>query len=223
MAKGTILLLSGGVDSTCLLWALLNGPAHHLPVRCLSVNYGQRHLKEIDAARKIARAAKVEYFAADLSSVQYLLKGSSQTSDEVAVPKGHYTEESMKATVVPNRNMILLSLATAWAVSTQSGHVAYAAHSGDHSIYPDCRPEFANVMELAMCLCDSHKVKMLRPFIDKSKAQLVAIGAQFGAPFHLTWSCYEGKERHCGECGTCVERKEAFILAKVPDPTYYEA
>lgn len=128
----------------------------------------------------------------------------------------------MKLTVVPNRNMILLALAGAWAVSTKSEAIAYAAHAGDHAIYPDCRPEFAEAMQGALLLCDWHPVRIARPFLAMSKADLVKLGAELGVPFALTWSCYKGGDKHCGKCGTCVERREAFELAGVPDPTKYQ-
>lgn len=212
----TVLSFSGGLDSTALLYHLMSKGEI---VRCLSVSYGQRHSKELVAAANICRYAGVEHRIADLPP--FLFFGSSQTSKEIPVPEGHYTEESMKATVVPNRNMVLLALATAWAVSTKSDKVAYAAHAGDHAIYPDCRETFASAMGIAISLCDWHKVELARPFVEMSKADIVKLGAKLGVPFHLTWSCYKGEEFHCGKCGTCVERKEAFQLAGVPDPTRY--
>lgn len=151
-----------------------------------------------------------------------IFPGSSQTSEDVPVPEGHYAEESMKATVVPNRNMVLLSLATAWAVSLKAQYVAYAAHAGDHAIYPDCRPEFFGHLGEAIRRCDWHKVEPLSPFIRMTKSQIVKEGDKLQVPFERTYSCYKGGEKHCGKCGTCVERREAFSLAGVPDPTQYE-
>src|SRR6185503_13703772 len=160
--KSVVLSLSGGLDSTVLLYSLLKDG---YGVRCLSVDYGQRHKKELQSASVIAKTAqhdccregqKVEHRIADLSGMKFLFAGSSQTSPKIAVPEGHYAEEAMQQTVVPNRNMVFLSLATAWAVATKSEGVAYAAHSGDHAIYPDCRPEFTEAMEDAMRLCDWH-------------------------------------------------------------------
>jgi 7-cyano-7-deazaguanine synthase len=217
----TILSYSGGLDSTVLLYHLKYQLGHE--VRCLSVNYGQRHRREIEAAQHIAGLNNSEFQVADLSAVKNLFAGSSQTSD-IPVPEGHYAEESMKQTVVPNRNMVLLSLATAWAVSTKSDFVAYAAHTGDHAIYPDCRPAFTEAMEDAIRLCDWHVVKLLRPFLyptPMDKTEIVKMGKVLGVPFALTWSCYKGGIMHCGKCGTCVERKEAFKLADVVDPTIY--
>ncbi len=212
-----VLVYSGGLDSTTLLYHLR---ARGDEVRCLGVDYGQRHRRELEAARAICERVGVEYRLADLRSIAPLLAGSALT-DAVAVPHGHYAEESMKATVVPNRNMILLSLAIGWAVSLKYDAVAYAAHAGDHTIYPDCRPEFVEAMDRAAGLCDWHRVRIERPFVHMTKADIVRRGAELGVPFELTWSCYEGGEVHCGKCGTCVERREAFERAGVADPTAY--
>ncbi len=215
-----ILTYSGGLDSTVLLYHLLKNLK--CEVRCLSVHYGQKHKKELISASLICKHLKVEHQVADLSHLKVLFAGSSQTSNEVQVPEGHYAEESMKATVVPNRNAVLLSLAGAWAVATKSNAVAYAAHAGDHTIYPDCRKEFADAMGVALSLCDWHKIELLRPFVDKTKAGIVKLGADLKVPFEWTWSCYKGKELHCGKCGTCVERCCAFKQAGVNDLTEYE-
>ncbi len=213
-----ILVYSGGLDSTVLLYHLRQ-KGHE--VRGLGIDYGQRHRKELDAARSICDRLGVEYRVADLNGLRPLLGGSALT-DAIAVPEGHYTDASMKQTVVPNRNMIMLSVAIGWAVSLKYDAVAYAAHAGDHAIYPDCRPEFADAMDRAASLCDWHPMRILRPFVDKTKADLVRLGALLGVPFEMTWSCYNGETLHCGRCGTCVERREAFELAGVEDPTEYE-
>jgi 7-cyano-7-deazaguanine synthase len=217
--KQVVMLLSGGMDSAVLLWYLLK-EGHH--VRALSVNYGQRHSKELPCAATLARLAGVEHYVADLSRCLKLFEGSALTDPRVEVPDGHYAEESMKATVVPNRNMLMLSLATSWAVATKSESVAYAAHAGDHAIYPDCRTEFTAYMDMAMRYCDWSPVSLVRPFVNKTKAQLAALGRDLNVPFGETWSCYKGGAYHCGLCGTCTERKEAFQLAGVSDPTEYQ-
>ncbi|MDX2110680.1 MAG: 7-cyano-7-deazaguanine synthase QueC [Verrucomicrobiota bacterium] len=211
-------LLSGGLDSTVLAAHLL---AEGHGVRSLAIDYGQRHRRELDAARAIADHYHLEHRQADLTAVTDLLAGSSLTTAGMAVPDGHYADESMKLTVVPNRNMLFLSLAICWAVSTKSDAVAYAAHAGDHTIYPDCRPEFAASMADAARLCDWHPVALLRPFVNLTKSAIVRRGHELGVPLHLTWSCYKGGAHHCGKCGTCMERREAFALAGVEDPTCY--
>ncbi len=213
----TILVYSGGLDSTVLLYHLLHEGCE---VRCLSVDYGQRHRRELVAAAEICRRVGVEHRVADLSGIRPLLSGGALTGD-ANVPDGHYAAETMKITVVPNRNMILLAVAIGWAVSLKFEAVAYAAHAGDHAIYPDCRPEFVEAMDRAAALCDWHSVRIVRPFIDRTKGDIVRLGAELGAPFEQTWSCYRGGEYHCGRCGTCVERREAFATAGVADPTRY--
>ena len=214
-----LVLFSGGLDSTVLAAQLLADGAE---TRLLSIDYGQRHAKELHKAEKIAQALGLPHRILRLPDLGPLLGGSSLTDDQVELPEGHYAEESMKATVVPNRNMILLALAGGHALSIGFDTIAYAAHAGDHTIYPDCRPEFADAMEKALGLADWQNLNLHRPFVNFSKEELVRKGNELGAPLELTWSCYAGREKHCGKCGTCVERKEAFALAKVEDPTEYE-
>lgn len=214
----TVLIYSGGLDSTVLLYRLLEMGDR---VRCLSVDYGQRHRRELESARAICEEAGVEHLVADLSGLSPVLQGSALTSSEIAVPEGHYTDVSMKQTVVPNRNMLLLSVGISWAVSTKADAVAYAAHGGDHTIYPDCRPAFFAAMQAAAELADWHQVSLLAPFITMNKGEIASLGAELGAPLEKTWSCYKGGEAHCGACGTCVERREAFAMAGIKDPTEY--
>ncbi len=215
----TVLIYSGGIDSTVLLYDLLNS-GHD--VQALSVNYGQRHSKELDCAKSLCNQLNVKHHVADLTALNPLLSGSSLTSPHVQVPEGHYEDESMKATVVPNRNMILLSIATGWAMSTGASSVSYAAHSGDRAIYPDCREEFADAMNGVMEIAGWDKVSLNRPFSSLTKADIVKLGDELDVPFEQTWSCYKGGQVHCGVCGTCVERREAFQLAGVTDPTIYD-
>lgn len=214
----SVIIYSGGLDSTVLLYHLLD-VGHEL--HALSIDYGQRHRCELAAAANICCVRGVPHATADLSAIQPLLAGSSLTSPEIEVAEGHYTEESMKSTIVPNRNMIFLALATGHALSISAGQVAYAAHSGDHAIYPDCRNEFADAMAAAMALADWKTIELSRPFVDWTKAEIVRRGHDLGVPFAETWSCYKGGKLHCGRCGTCIERREAFDLAEVEDPTPY--
>jgi len=213
-----VLTYSGGLDSTVLLYQLR---AAGDEVYCLSLDYGQRHRRELQAARALAGRLALAHREVDLTAITPLLQGSSLTSPKIPVPEGHYAEATMKATVVPNRNMILLSLATAWAISLQADAVAYAAHSGDHAIYPDCRGAFTEAMDAAIRLADWHPLRLERPFVHLTKADIVRRGAELGVPFAECWSCYQGGEKHCGRCGTCIERREAFYLAAVTDPTAY--
>ena len=216
--KKVILIYSGGMDSTVLLYDLIK---QGYEVRALGINYGQRHKKELECATKICAELNIEYRIADLSSLKPLLAGSSQTDDTIAVPHGHYSEDSMKVTVVSNRNALMLSCAVAWAISTKSDYAAYAAHAGDHAQYPDCREEFASAFNTVALLADWHQVSLLRPYVTISKADIAQIGKKLNVPFEKTWSCYEGKDIHCGKCGTCVERLEALNKAGVDDKTVY--
>ena len=211
--------VSGGLDSAVMLYSLLN---QGNDVFALSISYGQRHAKELGYAARTCRKLGVPWRLVDLSCLKSVLGGSSQTDMNLPVPQGHYTAENMELTVVPNRNMILLSVAAGYAISQGAEGVAYAAHAGDHTIYPDCRPEFTDAMAKSLRLCHFEPVKLLCPFMSATKADIVSLGARLDVPFEDTWSCYEGLEKHCGLCGTCVERKEAFELAGVSDPTEYE-
>lgn len=213
-----VLIYSGGLDSTVLLAKLLKEKQE---VKALSINYGQRHRRELEAATRICKQLTVEHRIADLSGLKPLLAGSSQTDDSVAVPHGHYAADNMKLTVVPNRNMLMLAVAGAWAISLKYDAIAYAAHAGDHAIYPDCREEFITPLEEALENADWHSVGIIRPFLDHTKADIVKEGVRVGAPMELSYSCYEGNELHCGLCGTCQERRSAFRDAGVPDPTQY--
>jgi 7-cyano-7-deazaguanine synthase len=214
-----VAIVSGGLDSTVMMHALRQ-EGHE--VKALSFDYGQKHKRELAFAREQASRAGAAWELGDLSALRALLAGrSSQMRDDVPVPEGHYAEEAMKATVVPNRNMVMLAVAIGHAVSLEYDAVAYAAHDGDHTIYPDCRAVFADAMQVAARLCDWREVRLLRPFIGATKADIVRRGAELGVAFEGTWSCYKGEERHCGKCGTCVERIEAFALAGVADPTVY--
>jgi len=214
-----VVLFSGGLDSTVLVYDLLNEGAD---LKLLSIDYGQRHEKELKSSSEIAEFLGLEHEILRLPMLNNLLGGSALTDPSISLPEGHYAEDSMKATVVPNRNMILLSLAAGHAISLQFDTVAYAAHAGDHTIYPDCRPEFATAMDEALKLCDWNTVSLYRPFVQSSKHDLVRKGNELGVPFEKTWSCYAGNDKHCGKCGTCVERKEAFELVGLLDPTEYK-
>ena len=217
-----IAIVSGGLDSVTLAHTL---KAEGYDLHLLSFDYGQRHAKELDFAQRCAETLGAQWSLVDLSTVTPLMAGSALT-DTVPVPHGHYAAENMRATVVPNRNAIMLAIAYAAAVSQQAHAVAIGAHGGDHFIYPDCRPEFINAFDAMERLAvRGHAVpnlRLLAPFLRISKADIVRQGAALGVDYAVTWSCYEGGALHCGKCGTCVERKEAFKLAGVVDPTIYQ-
>jgi 7-cyano-7-deazaguanine synthase len=218
--KTVVAVVSGGMDSVTLAYAA----AHENRLdRMVSFDYGQRHRKELAFAALHAKRLGVPHHVVDLTPITAHLKGSALT-DDVAVPDGHYTETSMRATVVPNRNAIMLAIAYGIAAGHKADMVATAIHAGDHFIYPDCRPEFAYTFQAMqdMALGELWAVGLWTPFIYQSKADIVRLGASLGVPYVDTWSCYKGGDRHCGRCGTCVERAEAFHLAGVRDWTDYE-
>jgi 7-cyano-7-deazaguanine synthase len=217
--ESCIVLLSGGMDSTTLLAEAVQ---RFQKVRTLTFNYNQRHKREIESAKTVSDFYKVPNKVVDITMINPLLQGSSLTSDEVDVPKGHYEEKSMQATVVPGRNTILLSIAAGHAASLGYSHVSFAAHAGDHAIYPDCRGEYVDAMNKVLSLFHYFPVKVWAPFLFGTKVQIIQAGLEMKVPYQLTWTCYEGKELACGKCGSCVERIEGFMLNQVVDPVQYE-
>ncbi len=184
----------------------------------MTFNYGQRHSQELDYARKTTKKLGIEHKVIDITTINELLQGSALTS-KIDVPEGHYTSENQKITIVPNRNAILLTLATGYAVSVEADVVFYGAHNSDRAIYPDCRKEFVEAFdEMEKIATDNINLKIEAPFIDMAKSDIVKLGLQLKVPFEDTWSCYKGFEKPCGKCGTCVERHEAFELNNAKDP-----
>ena len=218
-----VAVVSGGMDSVTLAY-LLSSQGYGL--RLISIDYGQRHAKELRYARLCAERLGAGFDVVGIPAVGRLLSGSALTDPAVEVPHGHYATENMAATVVPNRNAIMLSIAYGVAVAEGAVVVAAGMHAGDHYVYPDCRPGFIRAFEAmqreAVEGFGDPNLRLHAPFIEKTKAEIVEIGAALGVPYEETWSCYEGGEFHCGLCGTCRERREAFELAGVPDPTTYE-
>lgn len=216
-----IAIVSGGLDSVTLAHYLhTEGYELHL----LSFDYGQRHDKELQFAERCAQRLSVKHTVIDITSLGQLLRGSALTDDQVEVPDGHYADSNMSVTVVPNRNAVMLAVGFSVAAAEGAEVVALGVHGGDHFIYPDCRPEFIqrfDHMEQA-ALGEFAQVRLYAPFLDEGKDGIVRIGSQIGVPFEETWSCYKGDENHCGTCGTCVERKEAFQKAGIKDPTIYK-
>ena len=220
--KTAVLIVSGGLDSTVLAYHYAK-QGYRLSL--ISFDYGQRHSKELKCAQRMAARLEAEHQLVDLSTLRNLLPGSSLT-DDIDVPDGHYAAENMKSTVVPNRNAIMLAIAWGHAVAIGADVVAFGAHGGDHFIYPDCRPEF--FQSAAECFTTANtgfgkaSLRLEAPFLGMTKTGIVGLGDKLGVPFEDTWSCYKGDLLHCGTCGTCVERKEAFEQAAVVDPTDYE-
>ncbi|REL29446.1 7-cyano-7-deazaguanine synthase QueC [Thalassotalea euphylliae] len=218
MTEKVVVIYSGGMDSyTVLNRAIKDG----MQVYPLTFDYGQRHVKEIDCAAAVCKSLNVPHKVIDISAINQLLAGSSLT-DDIEIPEGHYEEESMKSTVVPNRNMILLSLAVGYAVSVGASKVYYGAHSGDHAIYPDCRPEFVEKMNDVCQIANYEAVEIYSPYLSVSKTAILTDGIAMGLDYSQTWTCYNGREHACGKCGACQERLEAFRDNNATDPLTYE-
>jgi len=218
-----VLIMSGGVDSSTLLWYLIK-ELHYKKVHVLTFNYKQRHVKEIEHAKLVVEYARrnldaeIEHKIVDISSIHELIAKGALTGDEEP-PVGFYTDEIQKVTIVPNRNMILLAIAVGYAVKVNAKKVFYAAHKSDYAIYPDCRKEFVKALDTAVYLATIFEpVEVEAPFVDLTKVEVVKLGLKLGVPYELTWSCYRGEERPCLKCSTCLERTEAFLLNNAKDP-----
>jgi 7-cyano-7-deazaguanine synthase len=232
----SVAVFSGGLDSTTLVYEMLsNGLTPHL----LSFNYGQRHVRELEFAKKTSELLGLRHDIVDLSGITHLISNSALTAGhangfddnsgperEIEVPEGHYAEDNMKATVVPNRNMIMLSIAAGVAINNSYRLIATGVHSGDHFVYPDCRPQFLTALNAAVIFGNEGfgaipKLEGLphlpgfvyAPFINETKADVAYKALELHVPLENTWSCYKGGEKHCGKCGTCVERLEAISEA----------
>lgn len=219
-----VAIASGGMDSTTLLYLykVLNWD-----VDVLSFDYGQKHRKELEYCRNTCVRLGFSHHVIDLASACNVLD-SALTRTNRDVPEGHYTEDTMSQTVVPNRNAIMLNIAIGAAISAKAQMVGAAMHAGDHVIYPDCRPEFIEQMEQSAHIANkgfiSTKFFIHTPFIHMTKADIAKLGEQLFIPWHETWSCYKGGDTHCGRCATCVERLEALYYAGAgpTDKTEYE-
>jgi 7-cyano-7-deazaguanine synthase len=215
-----VVLCSGGMDSvTALYWAR----REHEVLATVSFNYGAKHNdREIPFAAEHAAHLKLRHEIIRLDFVNRLF-ASDLLKSGGDIPEGHYEAENMKQTVVPFRNAIMLSIACGFAESIAAEGLVIAAHGGDHAIYPDCREDFMRAMAEAMRAGTYAGVELLRPFIALTKGAIALEGARLGVDFARTWSCYKGAALHCGKCGTCVERREAFATAGLADPTVYAA
>lgn len=217
MEKDSVIILSGGMDSTTLL--------HHRKdsiALAVSFDYGSNHnAREIECARRQCEILGIPHLIIPLDFMGRYFK-SSLLEGADSIPEGHYADENMKSTVVPFRNGIMLSIACGLAESRGLRHVMMANHGGDHAIYPDCRPEFVAAMSDAMKYGTYEGITIEAEFTDMTKGDIARLGKRLGVNYSLTYSCYKGGEKHCGRCGTCVERREAMAEAGIDDPTEYE-
>lgn len=225
MTHHTLAVVSGGMDSTTLAYlAREDGP-----VTVLSFDYGQRHAVELTYAARTAEALSAEHIVAPMPWLAPMIAGQSAlVTPGVPVPEGHYAEDTMRATVVPNRNALMLNIAASVAISHGCTRIGTGVHAGDHAVYPDCRPEFIDALNLSLAagnegFLPDGWVGVWAPFIDIPKDAIATIGHTLGVPWAETWSCYNGGTVHCGACSTCFERREAFTLAGIDDPTAYLA
>ena len=215
----TIVILSGGLDSTTLLYHLRDS-GHDL--KGLTLRYGQRHDKEIKFAKYHCELLSIEHKIIDLNSLSSLFSETALTNSTLPLPSGEYATGTIENTTVPNRNMIFLSIAMSWAIQLGFANVAFGAHRSLTVNYPDCTPQFANAMDTVGGVCDWEPVNVLCPFVSWTKAEIVKRGLDLQVPFNRTWSCYEGQEVPCGECSTCIDRIKAFETAGVTDPLLQE-
>jgi len=216
--KKAIIIFSGGMDSTTLLYYLLN---KGYELEAISYDYGQKHKKELDCAKQICKDLNIKHDIIDISFIGKHIN-SSLTQDDQEIPEGHYESKNMESTVVHHRNLMMMTIANAIGLSRGITDIAYAAHAGDHIIYPDCTPSFASSAEITLNISSGKQVKIIRPFIDIDKTDILRIGLNLKVPYEKTWSCYKGNKLSCGKCGTCVERLEAFEKCNTKDPIEYE-
>ncbi|MGL5188855.1 MAG: 7-cyano-7-deazaguanine synthase QueC [Cetobacterium sp.] len=221
MKDKAVVILSGGLDSTVLLYDYVKALGAE-NVAAITFDYGQRHNKEILCAEKTTKKLGVMHKVIDMAAIGSQLFTSALMDKDAVLPTGKYADENLQSTVVPNRNMIMVSLATAYAISFNATMVAYGAHSGDHSNYPDCRPEFIEKLRSVLAVCHFDPIALETPYAHASKADIVSIGLELNVPFEDTWSCYDGGEYPCGECTTCNDRLEAFDANDANDPLIYK-
>lgn len=215
--RNSLIALSGGVDSTTLLYE------YREEVACaVGFDYGSKHnARELAAAEAICHELEIPYLIIPLAFIgEYFRSDLLLSGGEMQL--GDYSEENMRSTVVPFRNGIMLSILAGLAESRDLQQVLIANHFGDHAIYPDCRESFVTPMGEAITAGTSNGVKLVAPYTTLTKAEIVARGTRLGVPYGKTYSCYQGGERHCGRCGTCRERHEAFVANGLEDPTLYE-
>ena len=215
--KNSVIIVSGGMDSITLLYDHKDEIALGI-----SFDYGSNHnAREIPFAKMHCERLGIKHITINLDFMHQYFKSSLLDGAE-AIPEGHYADDNMKSTVVPFRNGIMLSIAFGIAECNNLDQVFIANHGGDHTIYPDCRPEFINAIDAAATAGTYNNVKVVAPYTKITKSDIARIGKKLGIDYTETWSCYKGGKVHCGKCGTCVERKEALAEAGIEDKTIYE-
>lgn len=223
MREKAVVVLSGGLDSVTLMYHLYD---KGYDLTAVSFDYGQKHVKELEGATLAAKALQAQHHIIDLTFMRDSILSSSLVNQNINNPKGEYSRDNMLVTVVPNRNTMMLSLAWTIACDIGANIVAFAPHKGDSYVYADCRPEYVTAMNTALRIGSidsrSENLELIAPFLQVTKAEIVKHGAELGVPFANTWSCYDGEDIHCGICGTCIQRRQAFIEANVVDPTMYK-
>lgn len=210
-----IAVMSGGMDSATMVSKFLSEKNE---VKAISFDYGQRHKLELKKAAALCKKLNIPHKIVDISFIKDLVSNSALTSDNIEVPEGHYAAENMKLTVVPNRNMIMASIAIGYAVNEDFDAIALGVHSGDHAIYPDCRPDFIYALKDIAKIANFKSIAVLAPFLNIDKGDIAKIGKTLGVDYSSTLTCYAGKETPCEKCGACVERAEAFSKADLEDP-----
>jgi len=216
--KKVLVVFSGGMDSTTLLYWIRT---KYKNIEAISFNYGSKHnKKELECAKYHTNKLGIKHKIINLNLNKMGFKSNLLTSGG-KIPEGNYNEDNMKSTVVPFRNGIMLAIAAGYAESIGAQKVLLGSHSGDHVIYPDCRKEFTQAMNLAVYLGTENNIEIESPFNNLMKWNIAKLGENLGIDYSKTWSCYKGKDKHCGKCGTCMERKEAFKKSQVEDPTEY--
>ncbi|QJQ94425.1 MULTISPECIES: 7-cyano-7-deazaguanine synthase QueC [Halomonadaceae] len=213
-----VVIYSGGMDSYTVLHRILK---EGYEVHALSFDYGQRHACELDVARRVCQRLGIAHQVIDIRAIHGLIDNSALTDASRALPAGEYDGSNMAATVVPNRNMILLSLAIAQAVNIGADKVFYGAHGGDHVLYPDCRPEFVERMNDVAAIANFDAIQVVAPYLHVSKTDILADGLAMQLDYSQTWTCYLGGSLACGECGSCQERLAAFRDNDREDPLSY--
>lgn len=217
MEKDSLLIASGGMDSTTMLYEFADRIA-----LAVTFNYGSNHnAHEIECARYNCARLEIPLLVIDLPFIGEIFN-SSLLQGADAIPEGNYDDENMRSTVVPFRNGIMLAIAAGIAESKGLKHVMMANHGGDHAIYPDCRPGFVRAMSAAISAGTYEGITLESPYTDITKSEIAARGGRLGIDYSHTYSCYKGGKLHCGRCGTCTERRQAFRDAGLPDPTPYE-